>query len=317
MNRVAMTLVELLVVIAIIGILVALLLPSVQSAREAARRTTCQNNMRQLTLSCLEYESARKNFPPGLLSRTDGTSSTEMMQLHAFGWGTMILPQLEMPTLHEFLKLASDDFKTPRWWNPQNDDEDLAEKIVPEFICPTDTLSRRNKLRNLFGNHGKSNYVAVIGPRLDKELKHITDLADLGGGETGPVNTDDERIVLEWPGIMYPNSQVEMRKIKDGTSKTLLIGERDGKRGASTWCGTDYLSWLNNQLGCTSSVPGFELNAEVDPDNRPWASFGSLHGGGAFFSKADGSVSFLNDSIDGQTYEDLGSKADGRFVQIN
>lgn len=310
------TLVELLVVIAIIGILIALLLPAVQASREAARRMSCQNNVKQIGLALLNYEGSNGHFPPGLLPRTDGTSATELMDLQGFGWGAMILPQLEQNQIYGLLSAASDEFKTPRWWDPDDFDRDIAELVIPAFVCPSDAaFGSHNEKRNIFGNHAKSNYVGVIGPVLNKELIEITDLADLGGIETGPVTTDEERLELEWPGILFPNSKTEIRKITDGTSNTFLIGERDGDRRASTWCGTDRFAFLNNQLGCTSSDPPYTINAlAVNDPPQAWASFGSLHPGGALFARADGSVVFISEEIDGRTYEMLGAKADGGVI---
>ena len=310
------TLVELLVVIAIIGILIALLLPAVQASREAARRMSCQNNVKQIGLALLNHESSNGHFPPGLLPRTDGTSATELMDLQGFGWVAMILPQLEQNQIYRLLSAASDEFQTPRWWDPDDFDRDIAELVIPAFVCPSDVaISSHNEKRNIFGNHAKSNYVGVIGPVLNKELIEITDLADLGGIETGPVTTDEERLELEWPGILFPNSKTEIRKITDGTSNTFLIGERDGDRRASTWCGTDRFAFLNNQLGCTSSDPSYTINAlAINDPPQAWASFGSLHPGGALFARADGSVVFISEEIDGRTYEMLGAKADGGVI---
>ncbi|MEN1680579.1 MAG: DUF1559 domain-containing protein [Planctomycetota bacterium] len=317
-KRAGLTLIELLVVIAIIGVLIALLLPAVQSARESAARVTCQNQLKQVALATLNYESTQAHFPAGLTPRSDGTPPSEVMELHGFGWGAMLLPHLEQTETYDFLARVSANFSEPRWWNPDDFELDAAEIVIEIFRCPSDDGPRRNPLRNFFGNHGASNYVAVVGPKLPAELTGIQDLADLRDDLTGPVATDDERLELRWPGIMFPNSRTEAREIVDGLSNTLMIGERDSGHRASTWCGTDRYTFLNNQLGCTSADPRFTLNAVVlsDPtdifaDPAPWAAFASQHAGGAFFARADGSVDFLEDSIDGTLYEELGDKADG------
>ncbi|MEM9359860.1 MAG: DUF1559 domain-containing protein [Pseudomonadota bacterium] len=311
------TLVELLVVIAIIGVLIALLLPAVQSSREAARRMSCQNNVKQLGLALLSYEGSNGHFPPGLLSYSDDTPATAIMNLHGFAWGALILPQVEQTQLYEFLSEVSDEFAAPKWWDPDDFDKDAAEAVIEIFLCPSDAgYGTRNENRNIFGNHAKSNYVGVIGPVLDKFLNEIDDFADLGGTESGPIIDDpglidEARLKLEWPGILFPNSKTEMRKITDGTSNTFLIGERDGDRRAATWCGTDRFAFLSNQLGCTSSDPLYTINAADVTRSEAWVSFGSLHPGGAMFARADGSVVFISDEIDGTTYEMLGAKADG------
>ena len=310
-NRRAFTLIELLVVIAIIGILISLMMPAINSAREGARRASCQNNIRQVALATIAFEGTRGHFPPGIVSRSDGTEADKAITMHGFGWGVMILPYLEENSVYDNLSKVSDKFRTPRWWHPEDFELDIAEIKIPTFVCPTDPMGGRNDKRNFFGNHGKSNYVAVIGPKLEKELTAITDLADLGGPKRGPVRTHEERLQLEWPGILYPNSRTRSKKISDGLSKTYLIGERDGKRGASTWCGTDRVEWINNHLGCTSSDPRYTINCTQVELGTDWASFGSKHGGGAYFAHADGSVEFVVDTIDGKIYELKGAKADG------
>lgn len=310
-SRKGFTLVELLVVIAIIGVLIALLLPAVQSARESGRKVSCQNRMKQLGLAMLNYESTHQHFPAGLLPRKDGSAPDEAMDQPAFAWGALILPHIEQNEIYDFLSEVSVEFTEPRWWLPNDFSVDVAEKSLPVFVCPSDSMGSRNDKRNFFGNHAKSNYVAVIGPRLDKELTEVVSLTDIGWDLSQPVATNEERLKLKWPGVLYPNSATELREVTDGTSKTLLLGERDGDRGASAWCGTDRYSWMNTQLGCTSADPSYTLNAVVTDDPSTWSSFGSVHPGGAYFVRVDGSVTFIEDSIDGALYEHLGNKTDG------
>ncbi|MEM9410891.1 MAG: DUF1559 domain-containing protein [Planctomycetota bacterium] len=317
MNRriAAFTLVELLVVIAIVGILIGMLLPAVQSVREAARRTSCNNNIRQLSLAILNFESSKGHFPTGLLPRTDGTSADELMEVQAFAWGATLLPELEQSAIHRGLSTFSNAFQTPRWWNPDDFSEDLAEVVIPIFICPSDAaMGTRNDRRNMFINHAKSNYVGVIGSVLDRELDEIDNENQLGGFGEGVISTNEERLELKWPGILFPNSKTETSEITDGSSNTFILGERDGRLLASTWCGTDRFTELNIHLGCTSSDPLFRLNTTAIDQPSAAAAFGSFHPGGANFARADGSNVFVTDSINGMTYEALGGKADGQLI---
>ena len=116
-SRKAFTLVELLVVIAIIGILIGMLLPAVQQVREAARRITCSNNLKQLSLAFHTYESAQMKFPPGTLPATPASNSDADRQAVAdqvaFSWGTVILPQIEQQAQYDLLGQISDNFKNP------------------------------------------------------------------------------------------------------------------------------------------------------------------------------------------------------------
>lgn len=306
---------ELLVVITIIGLLIAILLPAVQSSRQAAQRVTCQNRLRQIALATLNYEGSQGRFPAGTMPRSDGTPPADTLEWHAFGWSVPLLPALDQGRVYDFLAEVSKDFSEPRWWDPADEEIDAAELILTVFICPSDTGPNRNVDRNDFGNHGKSNYAAVAGPKLPLTLGLVNDLFDIRDDLSGQVTTDEERFELKWPGVMFPNSATESREIVDGLSKTLLIGERDSDHRASTWCGTDAFFFLANQLGCASGDPRFTLNtANLPTSNRDQsgsAAFASQHPGGAHFARADGSVTFIENAINGTTYEQLGDKADG------
>ena len=322
------TLVELLVVIAIIGILIGMLLPAVQQVREAARRTTCANSMRQLTLAMLNYESARQHFPPGVISKDLSLGgANSVLWSHGFGWAVEILPQMEQAALQEPLLELSDNYYEPRWWGG-NPFEVYALEVLGIFICPSCPMNERNPKRGADA-HAKSNYVGVIGPKSYENLNDVTDLSQISNSLSGPVTSDDQRLSLRYPGILYVNSKVKIGEVRDGSSNTFIIGERDGAemgidsagdlqtRGASTWCGTDAVTWLDTHLGPTSADPRWTLNSSVIGWKEQYVPFSSSHPGGANFSRADGSVAFVRDAIDGSVYEAMGDKADGIVASVD
>ena len=142
-DRYGFTLVELLVALAIIGVLIALLVPAVQYAREAARRTQCRSNLKQLGLALHNYDEVHQVLPFGYVNADDTAG---------WGWGTMILPQLDQTPLYSALKAGTQDFDgvpTPQ-----------TQQTLSIFICPSDTGPNVNSQR---GDHGKANYCGVAG----------------------------------------------------------------------------------------------------------------------------------------------------------
>lgn len=215
--RRAFTLVELLVVIAIIGILVALLLPAVQSAREAARRIKCSNQLKQIGLAVLQYESSIRSLPPGGVTEQPCCSNQNFSS-----WAVSILPFIEQTALHDQY-----DHRLP---NEHADNQVLRESFVADYVCPSEepltTPSRRatGLGRNLLWMHGS--YVAVTG-RNDPALGGWW-----GNYSPGARQPPEFRGAMHTVGSSGPNDSgpilntVQLREIIDGTSHTLLVGER-------------------------------------------------------------------------------------------
>ena len=151
--RFAFTLVELLVVIAIIGILIGMLLPAVQQVREAARRVACLNNLRQISLAALNYESAYQQLPSGLNNQRGGARGEPVFPRAApysfagrpHGWGAFILPFAEQNNLYDQLTEATNNWDDHFWHALGPDGQPVASKIIPMYICASDVGEERNK----------------------------------------------------------------------------------------------------------------------------------------------------------------------------
>lgn len=244
-RRSAFTLVELLVVIAIIGVLIALLLPAVQAAREAARRTQCVNNLKQLSLACHNYHDVNQKFPPGY---GKGPNS------RAWGWGTFILPHMELGNLFDTLNpdLINGQYPTNV---PTSPADNIYNSPVDAFICPSDPGSHLNPH---YGNFSKSNYPP-------SEMPFLRD------------------------GVAQ-----SFRDITDGTSNTMIIGERGLEfNRAALWIGR------HTSNAAAIGFANWPINTKIGSDpNCNRHAFGSSHPTGANFAMADGSVRFLSETIE-------------------
>jgi prepilin-type N-terminal cleavage/methylation domain-containing protein len=301
------TLIELLVVIAIIAVLIALLLPAVQQAREAARRSQCLNNLRQIGLALHNYHDTHGVFPSGWIGVDPATGRDYVHGGSGFGWATMILPQLEQKNLYDrfdFRKSISDATGSP------SNKSSLATKL-PVFACPSDPHPDTWDIQPEGGGAAlatlaTANYVGLFGTR------YVGPLADPGG-------EDDLHLCEGLPvgspcrgdGILFHNSRVNLGNVTDGTSQTIMVGERaskalpGGDRFYSTWSGAVPLGEESfaRILGSTDHVPNAAQHEE---------DFGSAHsGGGAHFILADGHAKFVSGNIDLMVFRAIGTRAGG------
>ncbi len=306
------TLVELLVVIAIIGILVGLLLPAVQAAREAARRMSCSNNMKQLGLAMHNYHDTHRVFPYGF---------GEVQEF----WSALILPQLEQNNLHSTLvwtNSAQFGFGTV-WTNYNSPNKAACATLVSVFRCPSINQPEHIDYNSIAGRVPVS-YRGVAGAMVASD-----------DASTRPAGYNTAAFMaLEQPdldGILFGASKIGFRDITDGSTNTLMIGE------SYTDCtfvkdnqGMDYFAFFSPQMGLwrpgvrTGTEHSEGLGSAIVPINsrlNPTVhgvlmemSFGSYHTGGAMFSVADGSVRFLAQSIDLATYRALATRAGGEVV---
>jgi prepilin-type N-terminal cleavage/methylation domain-containing protein/prepilin-type processing-associated H-X9-DG protein len=300
-RRRAFTLVELLVVIAIIGILVGLLLPAVQAAREAARRMQCTNNLKQLSLACLNYESAYKRFPPAFTPAIAPYSTNAVNNnQESWGWNALLLPFIEQGNLHGRLGINNYSLRaTIANLNPQISNSEarvLLQTPIASFQCPSDTGENQiHQQRHWGGGSGggiagwgnwrpaRANYVANRGTR------------------------DQPQRVQDTHGMFMENSAKSIGEVTDGTSNTIQIGERDTLYGrGATWIGVRnprgalargiYYVTANVRPPLNSTNPPFGWNSSAN--RAVQAGFSSLHTGGANFSYVDGSVHFISQNVE-------------------
>jgi prepilin-type N-terminal cleavage/methylation domain-containing protein/prepilin-type processing-associated H-X9-DG protein len=316
------TLVEVLVAIAIIGILVAMMLPAIQAAREAGRRLQCLNRLKQLAVAAQNYHSAMGAFPPGVdVSKNPGTS------LFVF-----LLPYLEQSAIQ-----AQWDFADP-YNNDLGGLQALAATVLPELVCPSDIIFANPVMNPVSGKlYGLTSYGGNGGTRsFNPDCGAL--MADGIFFETGPYS------------IPQPNQvPVRLADITDGTSKTLLLGERShmdrnfdsfayegwqqtmGEYGywtgsgghlalgdvtLSSYAPINYRVPMDFAARKTASPPATSATAFTYYSDRRLCAFGSNHPGGAGFAMADGSIQFLSENIDLATLRALSTRSGDEPVDL-
>src|SRR5262245_10578652 len=297
--RSGFTLVELLVVIAIIGVLVALLLPAVQAAREASRRSKCQNNLKQIGLALQNYHDSLLVFPPSSTSgfgrgvwNYPGTGPTDpAIHLHSFA--SLVLPYLEQAnlqgTINYNVSALAPTNRTP------------ASQILQVYSCPSYPFPKVTDDPTYNSKVGNSpplairNYV-TIGART---------VIGLSGAQPEEV-------------IMFPGSGTRMAEITDGTSNTIVLAATREKR-ASVWIDGTSAAVAARWLGPSPTFAGNTASINFTPyspggfPNSIVQLYGpsSLHPNGALHALADGSVQFLKQTIDVNTYDALATRNGG------
>jgi prepilin-type N-terminal cleavage/methylation domain-containing protein/prepilin-type processing-associated H-X9-DG protein len=340
----AFTLVELLVVIAIIGILVALLLPAIQAAREAARRSQCKNNLKQLALGCLNHHDTHKHFPTGgwgYFYVGDPDRGYDKQQ--PGGWIYNVLTYIEEGPLHD--KGADGDAMLLS--RPQRE---AARDVVLSPLNVINCPSRRQTKTFVMGANdagaglknsitppeaGRGDYAANSGHVLNEFPSAGT---SPGAGPPSYTGTDPwftdtinqfgrQGNVDLLTGVSFVRSEIGIRRIIDGTTKTYLVGERyipvanyeDGQWGADneTWC----TGFNNDNYRVTSRATGMQEATPI-PDSDTTSPdgglrFGSAHSGNFNMAMCDGSVQSVSYDIDWQVHRDLGNRQDGNVADLS
>ncbi|WP_168563635.1 DUF1559 domain-containing protein [Crateriforma spongiae] len=333
-RRGAFTLVELLVVIAIIGVLVGLLLPAVQGAREAARRMECSNNLRQIALASHNYASAFKQFPPGYQSHPTSNGSvpswvtidsTTWDAGSGWGWGSMLLPFAEQTAVADQIR-----FDRPVW-DPEN--EAAIAATIPMYLCPSSTggdqpfevLNESGNALSISGRNirvGRSHYVASHGQEScwgecgSAAVGIVFDDIYQGTTRTVQIDGDASRVA---DGPFYRNSRTRFRDVTDGTSQTIFFGEHASALSEKTWVGVvpgafTHPQFLSPENGADAAATltlvhagpsGGELDITgqpiIHPINFPTYHVGQMysqHVGGGNVAYGDGSVRFVTNFVD-------------------
>lgn len=296
------TLIELLVVIAIIAVLIALLLPAVQQAREAARRSQCKNNIKQLGLALHNYHDTHGAFPSATVTNVIGPCPAPGVS--SAPWTVMILPFLDEAPRYNTFNFAGGTFGG-LFIQEDSTTESAKQKLrLVKFECPSDPNSAES--------NANCNYMAVMGGCVN------------GTDPTGCCNVSGypEQRIGSSNGIFYNNSNTKLRDLVDGSTNTLMIGESRYMvlKGASsqfyaTWASSFYRAGgpmystataVMNQINTSTLDPGVSGTWHI-MNNQ----FGSRHVGGAHFMLADGSVQFVSQNIDITTLRCLARKNDG------
>jgi prepilin-type N-terminal cleavage/methylation domain-containing protein len=297
-RRVGFTLIELLVVIAIIAVLIALLLPAVQQAREAARRTQCRNNLKQLGLALHNYHDSFNGLPPGAFcdspgvypDNPDGSGTYDPTQrAPGWNWASMILPYMDQANIYNGINFSL----------KMSQNQAMVASLVPGFRCPTAT--------------DEPKHLAVAGAfPVTPGIALSNYASNAGAWERSP--NGEIRVVWQPSqnprirnGAFATDSHFNFASFSDGTSNTFMVGEtviRDGFPYPSTIFGcSSGASGNHNNEACSHRVTRPRMNPpDTAPNSDRQFAFASRHVGGCHFTLADGSVRFVSENINHTSY---------------
>jgi prepilin-type N-terminal cleavage/methylation domain-containing protein/prepilin-type processing-associated H-X9-DG protein len=279
------TLIELLVVIAIIGVLIALLLPAVQSAREAARRAQCLNNMVQLSIALQNYESSHLAYPPGVVNPT-GPIAGQPKGYH-YSWLAQLLPHIEQQNVFNNLNFALGAY------HACNDTVRAVE--IYTLFCPSDGSPRTS------------------GSGLTSSPIALNAYAGCHNDVEAPIDTTNR-------GTLFLNSALRPDDFSDGLSNTFFVGEKRMDASDLGWVSGTRATLRNTGTAIRlGGGPAFGPPASATPGAALlWVGgFGSWHPGGANFALGDGSVRFIRASINQTVYQNLGNRSDGNMISAS
>ena len=302
------TLIELLVVIAIIAVLIALLLPAVQQAREAARRSQCKNNMKQLGLAIFTYEETHRCFPLGSFAPFNTVAN----------WRAHILPYIDQGPLYATLNFNGQSFAGNSLGAAN---AILSGLSIPVYVCPSSTLSPTVGGINNQQNTLMHMYVGSSGSYPDPSGAVVGSASNYGGFYTNN-------------GAFAHNQITRLSNFTDGGTNTFLLGEQSGRIGTQDIRSAYYGGWTGTTFSgpVTSATPGgadswstgltsiqYPINSKTTAagSDNPWDAntvLNSFHVGGIHVTLGDGSVRFVSENIDMLTVRKLGACSDGQVV---
>jgi prepilin-type N-terminal cleavage/methylation domain-containing protein/prepilin-type processing-associated H-X9-DG protein len=316
------TLVELLVVIAIIGVLIALLLPAVQAAREAARRMQCTNNLKQMATAINNYESTHRSYPsgevhgdrsnPGYTVYWEGAGSCGGQDCDHCSWTgqvgiwmNLIFPQMNEQASYDLL-----DFEA----RPQNASPSnvlVMKKKYSFLLCPTDPWSGTATFGSKSGEYRVAHYFAVSASRRLSLLPHMDGTVDTGGSDCNATN-----------GIFYNDSATKAADITDGGSHTAMLCETWGRAHedpdtvtSGTYTGNDWVRGMGLHAYVYFNYPPNTMMPGTPPIRSPWTA-NSFHAGGVNIAFIDGSVHFIGDDVSAHVFEAMGTIAGEEVVDM-
>jgi len=336
-QRRAFTLIELLVSILVIAILIALLLPAVQQSREAARRSQCRNNLKQIGLALHNYHDAHLVFPPAWVPHDETTSvPVESSRKSSFAWSVFILPFVEQGNLYHELTSVDPGPRTPFPVAPG----DVEDILLPTYLCPSDDGPGNTSFGGIdddpttLDGFTKSNYAASAGLLVTIDPHGMNSIDDFDA------YSSDEEL-----GMFHVGSNTRIRSIVDGTTNTLMVGEVRNQQvdNSGEWAGAVWLKAApDRSLVSGPTLPVwsvsvvryaswtyFDIDLPINLTNEASlqlvggafgeqlvrGAFASEHSGGAHFVFADGAVRFLNEKIDQTLYENLSTMADRNIIR--
>jgi prepilin-type N-terminal cleavage/methylation domain-containing protein/prepilin-type processing-associated H-X9-DG protein len=329
-QRQGFTLIEMLVVIAVIGVLMGLLVPAVQNVREAASRTTCANNLKQIGLALHSYHDRKKQFPPGYVDGNMDPDSTPDNDVGpGWGWASFLLPYLDQNNVYSQI-----DFSQAVGFGVN---VQISRTPLAVYQCPSDPYQQAfpvydSSFTNPIATVAHSNYVGCNG---------WEECFNGAGGNPQPGVGADSLSGLYGPagrGVFYRNSRANIASVTDGLSNTIFVGERSSNHSPSTWTGAvpggRCPAWMVKQPPTIYSPPPGPAYDNADygealvlshtnathvpcadfPIYDPDTFYSTHMGQGANFLFGDGSVHFLTSSIDPYTYQALGTIAGGEAL---